>query len=476
MVWPHTNVTCATARRLEEFVSLLARPRVVVPAVGVLAGALLFAGNSSAADPVEAAAEPGYTQTFVPLGGSQVNGVLYEQTAPGPNAAVGLVLAHPNNNFQNSLACHELAERGFTALCFTTRYNNTNRETMVWEDLALDVAPAVQHLRDREGIDSVVLVGHSGGGQLMPFYQNVAENGADVCQARARIVKCDDELDGLPPADGVVLLDAHHGYGANTLTSLDGALVNERKPDAVRSSVDMYDPRNGYDEDGSEYSGRFVDRYLDAQAARSARLLKAAQKAVADVAAGRGQFPDAEQFSVYRTDARIWQCDVRLVSHTKGKYPVLHPGGTATTEVARTVRVPSCDPESNASFDGGAVQYTAEAYLSSQTIRTTKHYDITDDDIEGVVWESSNTSTPENIKGVTVPTLIMAMTGHYWMVSSEMFYERSGADDKSLVFVEGASHGFTPCTACEDTPGEFGDTVATTFDHLAGWLAERYVA
>jgi cytidine deaminase len=70
----------------------------------------------------------------------------------------------------------------------------------------------------------------------------------------------------------------------------------------------------------------------------------------------------------------------------------------------------------------------------------------------------------------------MAMTGHYWMVSSEMFYDRSGAEDKALAFVEGASHGFTPCGACEDTPGEFGDTVTTTFDYLGAWLEERYAA
>lgn len=42
-------------------------------------------------------------------------------------------------------------------------------------------------------------------------------------------------------------------------------------------------------------------------------------------------------------------------------------------------------------------------------------------------------------------------------------------------FVEGASHNFTVCTACESTPGEFGDTVATTFDYVGEWLTERYV-
>src|SRR5947207_578623 len=55
------------------------------------------------------------------------------------------------------------------------------------------------------------------------------------------------------------------------------------------------------------------------------------------------------------------------------------------------------------------------------------------------------------------PTLIMAMTGHYWMVSAELFFERARSTDKELVFVEGASHNIVPCRACESTPGEYGE-------------------
>ena len=40
--------------------------------------------------------------------------------------------------------------------------------------------------------------------------------------------------------------------------------------------------------------------------------------------------------------------------------------------------------------------------------------------------------------------------------------------------VEGAVHGMTPCTAVEKRPGEFGDTVKTTFDYVANWTAARF--
>jgi hypothetical protein len=66
------------------------------------------------------------------------------------------------------------------------------------------------------------------------------------------------------------------------------------------------------------------------------------------------------------------------------------------------------------------------------------------------------------------------MTGHYWMVSAEMFFEHAASSDKQLVFVEGASHNITPCTACETTPGEYGDTVKTTFDYVSAWLDTRF--
>ncbi|GAA1310867.1 hypothetical protein Psi02_54200 [Planotetraspora silvatica] len=76
-------------------------------------------------------------------------------------------------------------------------------------------------------------------------------------------------LNGLPPADEMVLRYAHHRYGANTLTSLDGALKNERQPNKVDKHLDMYSPSGGYDPDGSEYSPTFVPARLPASPGRA---------------------------------------------------------------------------------------------------------------------------------------------------------------------------------------------------------------
>ena len=138
---------------------------------------------------------------------------------------------------------------------------------------------------------------------------------------------------------------------------------------------------------------------------------------------------------------------------------------------------PSLTARTNASYADGAVTYTVQSWLSSNALKIDpERYTVTADSIEGIDWNSSNTSTPANMEGVHVPVLIMSMTGHYWMVPSEIFLQHAASQDKQLVFVEGASHNLTTCTACEQFAGQYGDTVKTTFDYVAGWLRERYVS
>jgi hypothetical protein len=154
-------------------------------------------------------------------------------------------------------------------------------------------------------------------------------------------------------------------------------------------------------------------------------------------------------------------------------------------DVPRSVRVagvtasgggePGLTPAVNASYAQGAVTYTVQSWLSSHALRASpERYTVTEDGLDGIDWQSSNTSTPANLEGVRAPIAIVAMTGHYWMVSAEMFFERAGSPDKELVFVEGASHNITPCKPCETTPGEYGDTVKTTFDYVSTWLDQRF--
>lgn len=323
----------------------------------------------------------------------------------------------------------------------------------------------------------VVLVGWSGGGAIMSYYQNVAENGLAACQAAARLDPCGDDLAGMPPADGVVLLDAIPGIAFSDLTQLDASVVDEQNVGDRDESLDMFAPRNGYDPSGSsDYSTAFVDRYLAGQGRREAGLVDEAQGLQRQIAAGDGPYPNDAPMPVGRDEAAIWYADDNLLSHTQGKYPLISPGHPegGAPQVVHSVRVPNASPATNAAWSSSLGGFTADSFTSVAAIRA-PHLNITADSITGVDWASTNTATVDNVRGITTPLLIMSMTGHYWLVPSEMYYQNATrAKSRTLAFVEGAEHGFTPCTACATTPGEFGDTVAETFDYVARWLTTSY--
>ena len=43
-----------------------------------------------------------------------------------------------------------------------------------------------------------------------------------------------------------------------------------------------------------------------------------------------------------------------------------------------------------------------------------------------------------------------------------------------MLVIEGALHGYTPCKACETTPGQYSNTVKNLFDYVAAWTNKRF--
>lgn len=281
-------------------------------------------------------------------------------------------------------------------------------------ELALDVGAGVQLLRGMSTVKHVLLVGYSAGGPDMAYYQNVAQNGVATCEAKERLDPCTSALANLPPADGVVLLDSIPG-ALSGLSTLDPSVVDEANVRKTNPALDMFSAANGYNPSGSSaYSTAFINKYTKAQGARMNRLI--------------------------------------------------------------TKAVTSADETADDQWDQTDGGFTASSFLSTAALRA-PDFTVTADSISGVDWGSSNTSTILNVKGIRSPLLIMAMTGHYWVVPSEMYYDAAtSTTSKTLVFVDGASHGLTPCTACATTPGEFGDTVSEIFDYMANWAAAHYGA
>jgi pimeloyl-ACP methyl ester carboxylesterase len=455
-----------------------ARPRrtyiALIGALVLFVATLLSLPAQAQSGPDSSATVP-FQATTVLLGQAQVIGALYQPTTPSPNESTALFLTHENNDFIGSIPCVQLAQRGFTVLCVKSQY--ADQAEASWDALALDVSASVTYLRSLPTVKKVVLVGWSGGGAIMSYYQNVATNGLAACQAKARLDPCGDALAGMPPADGVVLLDAIPGIAFSDLTALDASVVKESNLRVRNENLDMFASQNGYvPTASSDYSQAFINRYSAGQSKREAGLVAQAQQLRDQIARGNGQFPDDAPMPVGRDSARIWEADSALISHTKGKYALIspqHPNGSAP-QVIHSVRVPSADASDNAAWSSDKGGFTVNSFFSVGAIRA-PNLTITDDSITGVDWSSSNTDTVDNVGGITTPLLIMSMTGHYWLVPSEMYFQNATrTNNKTLAFVEGATHGFTPCTACATTPGEFGDTVGETFDYVSSWLTRNF--
>jgi hypothetical protein len=140
------------------------------------------------------------------------------------------------------------------------------------------------------------------------------------------------------------------------------------------------------------------------------------------------------------------------------------------TQVVNSVRRPASGGGPPPRTFAGAVRFlTIRSFLSANAIRGT-------DSMEGLDWCSSNNSVPCAVQSISVPLLITAMGAHTFLRDNEIHYDLAKSKDKDFVIIEGALHGFTPCTACEDTPGQYSNTVKNFFDYIRGWVNQRFPA
>ena len=185
-----------------------------------------------------------------------------EVRVAGTTPDVAVMLCHPTANFLGHYALAGVAERGFGAIGFTTRYVG-NDTSLIMENCLLDMGAMVRYLYER-GYGTVVLVGNSGGASIVPYYQAQARQptiteppggGPDLTAAH------------LPVVDAIVMLNAHPSRATLSTEWLDPAIVDERQPFARDPSLDMYNPKNG-----PPFAPEFIARYREAQTARNRRI------------------------------------------------------------------------------------------------------------------------------------------------------------------------------------------------------------
>lgn len=432
---------------------------------GLALAAALAAGASAFA-----AAPP---PQFVQFSPSATKGALYRpDPALFPAPHVGVIVMHRNSNYLSHISTVQLPARGFVVLGMNPRCDNNEAACAPWENNALDVKSGVNYLRGLAGITRVVLLGHSGGGPTMSFYQAVAEQGVAFCQQPGKLIKCANTLAALPRADGMILMDAHPGNGINAVRSVNPAVTNDRKildknedPKTDRK-LDPFTAQNGYLPDGhTRYSESFKTKAFKAQSDRMNELIDEALERLAQIdAEGLGDMP----FIVPMADnARMADIDLSIHHGTALPRKLRKNDGSTETRIVESVRVANLTPEGATGF-GATMFLTVKSFLSVRAVRSTTSMD-------GIDWCSSNNSTNCNLQQVSIPLLVTTMGGHYFIRDGEVFFDMAASPDKDYYVIEGATHGGTPCTACSAVTGvSYSNATKNLFDLMRDWINARF--
>jgi hypothetical protein len=385
---------------------------------------------------------------------------------PNPTTAV-LAIHRTENRMHNDgispLIDRELPKRGFVVLGMNPHSAN-NEAAVKWEQrMPRDIKYGVEFLKKEMGIKRVILLGGSGGGPNVAFYQAIAEKGLSVCKGPNKIVECPDNADLVgQPADGIVFRDTHPGNPMNRLRSANPAVTDEANAGVLDDSLNPFLEKNGYNPRGcSSYSEEFQTRYFEAQSKRMNRLVEGALGTKAAMAAGKHFPADDAPFVAHRGEARLVQLDRTIDAQTHGARKLVTDDGKITTGIVRTVR--PCSPENreaDASYEN-SIDVTINSFLGAGAIRSTNA--MTDID-----HCSSNNSTTCMVQYIEAPTLVLTSQGHYFMRDNEEIFERSSSRKKDFAVIAGATHGMGNCARCEGAP--YRNVRKNFYDYVARWL------
>jgi pimeloyl-ACP methyl ester carboxylesterase len=481
-------------------------------ALALAAAALSLGAVSTAHAQLQPTSTTTVTAALVADGGNVTAAKMRRpQTDALGHAHVGIVFMHPYSSYQNFAMCDGLAARGYTTLCVDSTFTGHQDDYYGYEQHAPAIRAGIDYLRGLAGsstlppVTKVIVFGHSMGAPMMAFYQNVAENGPQAgCQGPEKVIPCvATNLQNLPKADGVMLFDPHLGDALATFTYVDPALegdvltCGERKP-----QVDMFSADNSYvsdpgqlDDNSASYSKQFRKDFLVHQAVRNQQILQAALDLLAQQRLATGNpddMGDSVDFHVPGSNgARLWQPDTSLLKSTQKAHVLLARDGTRPVKVVSSVRPPSGNLPA-AVCANATVKSTLHGWLGAHALDATPgQYDQTPNDITGVNYRSSATSTVNGVLGFAAPLVIIANTGHYFLRPAEIVFENAVTRDKTVAYSEGAVHGGTPCAQCtriiKNDP-TLSNTVANAYwtdpqgngplersmNFYAEWLAARY--
>ena len=87
-------------------------------------------------------------------------------------------------------------------------------------------------------------------------------------------------------------------------------------------------------------------------------------------------------------------------------------------------------------------------------------------------------TTPFHVQSgsISVPILVFAMQGHYFIRDGEYIYETAASADKKFIVLEGANHGLGPCAPCAalHNNADYSNARINLFNQIRDWVNERY--
>jgi pimeloyl-ACP methyl ester carboxylesterase len=351
---------------------------------------------------------------------ARASGILWcgrERAGDGHTGTV-LVFCHPSSNFVGHYALLPCAALGVDAVGVVTRYGG-NDSQVVLENCVADLGSVITHLRDTEGYERIVLVGNSGGGGLAAMYQAQAETptirdapgggGIDLTQVN------------LPPADALVLLNAHVGRADLLQGWLDPAIVDEQDPFRRDPALDLFADRPlPLDRD-------WVATYRSAQAQRMERITTWVKGQMAELAGRYGDAVPDLPFRVHGTCADPRFLDVTLDASDR------EPGTLWGDAMSANLR-----PVTLGSFS------TLRSWLSQWSVKDT------------------NGHGPTCLQAVTVPVYVAYGTADRGCFPSmaHALYDAAQHPDKDILALFGAGHYF------DNAP----ELVSQTLSSILKWL------
>jgi pimeloyl-ACP methyl ester carboxylesterase len=273
---------------------------------------------------------PGVIREFIGLpsptgrragaGGHPCQGLYHRGVGRKPKVA--MIATHYQIDFSEHYLADYMATRGIGFLGWNTRFRGFESAFLL-DHALVDIGVGVRWLRETQAVETIVLLGNSGGGSLMAAYQ------AQAVEPNVT------PLPGMRPAAGLT-----------DLLPADGSVVDENDPVATDPDLDLFNERNG-----PPYSSEFLTRYRSAQVVRNNAITDWAENELKRVrAAGFSDRP----FTVMRTWA-----DPRMVD------PTIEP-----TKRPPNLCYAGVPAKANRSAHGIAAACTLRNWLAMWSLRT----------------------------------------------------------------------------------------------------------